>query len=144
MIGPEDIAVGVFRFIYRRKSPRPLPESRPRLQWFPKYRAPVELSGGILDAEEPDQALAACLEPMGFALDSWTPDRIRFARGKTWGDFSVKLIRLNLSLPHPLEREAFVELEVASVCLFDTGDVWKVCREVVERVEAGRVEAKSE
>lgn len=141
MIGPEDIAVGVFRFVYRRKRPKALPGSRPRLQWFPKYRAQVAPSERIMNAEDRDKAFAACLEPMGFALDSWTPDRIRFTRGRDWGDFSIRLIKLNLSLSHPLEREAFVELEVGSVCLFDTGDVWKVCQEVVERVEAGPVDA---
>jgi hypothetical protein len=74
---------------------------------------------------------------LGFRFDAWTKEAVRFTRGKSWGDFSAKLIKLDLSLPYPLERESSLKLEVSGVCLFDTGDLWKLSHELVERIEAG-------
>ena len=136
MFGIEELARVGFGFLYRRRSPSRLSRRRPRLKWLPKYRAKVALPDEILQAKEPDRVLEERMGDLGFELDSWTRDAIRFTRGKSWGDFSVKLIKLQASIPLPLQRKSSLKLEVAGVCLFDTGDTWDVCRDLVERVEA--------
>jgi len=137
MLGLENVAVAAFQFIYKRRRPTPLNEKRPWFKWFPKYTSEIELSAEILEAEDPQAELERRVGEMGFRFDSWTKDVIRFTRGKSWGDFSVKWIKLGLSVPYPLEQESSLQLEVAGVCLFDTGDLWKVCRDLVDRIEAG-------
>lgn len=104
--------------------------------WEGKYRTELELPDEILHADEPDRVLEERMGDLAFELDSWTSEAIRFTRGKPWGDFSVKLIKLQTSFPLPLQRKTSMKLEVASVCLFDTGDTWEVCRDLVDRVEA--------
>lgn len=127
-----NIATSLFRAIYRRKAAKKPGPKKPWLAWFPKYRFTVRPAAEIVDSEAPEQVLEARLAPLGFALDYWTREGIHFARGKTWGDFSIRLVRLHLCVALPLKYETEVTLQVADVCLFDTGDLWTLTRELRE------------
>lgn len=131
------IATSLFRAIYRRRKPR-LPETKkPHLAWFPKYRIPLALPATVLNGEAPEQELERILAPLGFELDYWTRAAIHFGRGKTWGDFSIRLVRLRLTFPLPLRTDTEALLEVADVCLFDTGDLWRLSGEIRDRICPG-------
>ena len=135
MIEADGIAVALFRWIYRKRQARPLDEKKPRLKWFPKYRTTLRPAPEILKSEDPGSSLEARLESIGFRHESWTKKAIHFTRGKSWGDFHAKLIKLRVSFSFPLGETAEMRLEVANVCLFDTGDLWKVAHEIKDRVE---------
>lgn len=64
-------------------------------------------------------------------------------RGKRWGDFSVKHIRLSLAFPFPLATDSEMRVEVADVCLFDTGDLWRLCHEIRDTLASERAAADS-
>ncbi len=135
MIEAEGIAVALFRWIYKKRKPRPLDKKEPWLKWFPKYKVSVKIPPDILDSENPDDRLENRLTPMGFRHEAWTKEAVHFTRGKSWGDFHAKLVKMRLSFSHPLEADCDMQVEVGSVCLFDTGDLWKVAREAKERIE---------
>jgi hypothetical protein len=81
-------------------------------------------------ADVPSDELEQRLEPLGFELSHWTREQVFFMRGKRWGDFSVDYIRLCLAFPFPLATDSEMRVEVADVCLFDTGDLWRLCHEI--------------
>jgi hypothetical protein len=120
----------VFRYFYRRRNPSPLEPEKPRFKWMPKYTVPVRLPDPILAAEKPSDELERRLSALGFTLSHWTREQVFFSRGKTWGDFSMKYIRLRLAFPFPLAAESEMRVEVADVCLFDTGDLWQLSHQL--------------
>lgn len=128
--------VGLFRWIYRRRPARPLDTKKPWLKWFPKYEVKVRLPPEVLQSPDPDKLLEDRLSHSGFQHEAWTKTAIHFVRGKSWGDFHAKLIKLRVSFPHPLKSEVKMRVEVARVCLFDTGDLWQIAREIKANVEA--------
>jgi hypothetical protein len=127
---------GLFRILYRRRGPTAREPRKPVLKWLPKYEVAVGIPGEVLAAEEPHRELEGMLEDFGFSLEAWTPGRVNYARGKAWGDFSVKLIRIRVSFPTPLEAETTMRVEVADLCLFDTGDLWRLTGRLAERLAA--------
>lgn len=144
MIEAEGIAVALFRWIYRKRKPRPLDKKKPWLKWFPKYAVSVRIPPEVLDSGNPDEQLENRLAAMGFRHEAWTKEAVHFTRGKSWGDFHAKLIRMRISLSHPLQSVSEMNVEVAGVCLFDTGDLWKVAREAKERIEGVAPEDSSD
>ncbi|MCC5805333.1 MAG: hypothetical protein JJU00_03290 [Opitutales bacterium] len=135
MVEAEGITVALFRWIYQKRKPRPMDEKKPWLKWFPKYTVTVKIPPGILQNDNPDERLEERLAPMGFRHEAWTKEAVHFTRGKSWGDFHAKLVKMRLSFTHPLQANCEMRAEVASVCLFDTGDLWKVASEAQHRVE---------
>ncbi len=129
------IALLIFRWFYRRRTPGALESTRPRLKWFPKYRTSVRLPEGIVSSAAPHEPLEKRLASSGFAFESSTREAIHFTRGKSWGDFSIKLIKLRVSFATPLSETTTMDVEVADVCLFDTGDLWDVTKGLVETIE---------
>jgi hypothetical protein len=126
----DGLFTSAFRYFYRRRAPTPLEPTEPRCKWMPKYMVPVRLPGSVLAAEAPSDELERRLAPLGFKLLHWTREQVFFARGKSWGDFSMKYIRLQVAFPFPLEPESAMRVEVADVCLFDTGDLWRLCHQI--------------
>lgn len=120
----------VFRYLYRRRDPSPLEPEKPRFKWLPKYSVPVRLPDSVLHAKAPSDELERRLAALGFKLSHWTREQVFFARGKSWGDFSMKYIRVRIVFPFPLVAESEMRVEVADVCLFDTGDLWQLSHQV--------------
>ena len=136
MVEAEGIFVAFFRWIYRRRRARSLEARKPWFKWFPKYCAKVHPAPEIRESAEPDNRLEERLQAVGFKHESWTKGTTHFIRGKSWGDFHAKLIKIRVSFSHPLTPVSEMRVEVANVCLFDTGDMWKVARELKDCVEA--------
>jgi hypothetical protein len=127
----------VFRYFYRRRHASPLELNEPRFKWMPKYTAPVRLPPSVLAAEAPSDELERRLATLGFTLSHWTREHVFFTRGKSWGDFSMKYIRLQVAFPFPLAPESEMRVEVADVCLFDTGDLWRLCHQIRDELAGG-------
>jgi len=134
-IEPEGIAMAVFRVIYSRRKPTSLEKKKPLLKWFPKYLVPIELPDSIINDGGQFEKLELALAEFGFELKHWTKKAVFFSRGKKWGDFSIRLIPLIVSLPTPLSRDSVIQVEVADVCLFDTGDLWKLGVQLKQGIE---------
>lgn len=124
----------LFRYFYRRRDSSPLEPDKPRFKWMPKYTLPVTLPASVLAAEAPCDELERRLSALGFHVSHWTREQVFFTRGKSWGDFSMKYIRLQVAFPFPLQAEAEMRVEVADVCLFDTGDLWLLSHQLREKL----------
>lgn len=97
---------------------------------------PVRLPDSVLAAEKPSDELERRLSKMGFKLSHWTREEVFFARGKDWGDLSTKYMRLRIVFPFPLVSDSEMRVEAANVCLFDTGDFWRLCHEIGDELAA--------
>lgn len=104
---------------------------------MPKYTVPVRLPDSVLAVEKPGDELERRLAALGFKLSHWTREQVFFARGKSWGDLSMKYIRLQIAFPFPLAPDSEMRVEAADVCLFDTGDLWRLCHEIRDELVDG-------
>ena len=96
----------------------PWKESQPRFVFFPKYEAKYNGTGEQIKSE---------LVKLGFA-ESVTDSNL-FIRGKVYGDFSANKIRLNILLNPDTQS---LKLFCPSMILFDTGDLWKLTRSILQ------------
>ena len=91
----------------------------PKFVWFPKYNVKFD---------QPLSNITASLEKIGF-VQSEGFDTI-YTRGKIYGDFSAKHILLQVEISE--DKKSFF-LYAKTFILFDTGDLWRVCNQVVSR-----------
>ena len=126
--------------MYRGKAPKVLPEGRRRFCVFPKWVAPVRLPAAVREADDLAAALGEVLEPEGFALETRDAGTLTFARGNVLGDFSVKAAKVRLTFETPPadpKAPAHVRAEYAvALPAFDTGDLARLLKDVVAKVEA--------
>ena len=105
------VAVGVLTAIYKVMPFKTWKESKPKFVFFPKYVAKFESSQGSIEST---------LLELGFSKSTDG----KFSRGKVYGDFSAKSIKLAVTVDSSSNQ--------IKVCasffgiLFDTGDVWQV------------------
>lgn len=89
--------------LYKTKKPVPMPAVKPAFCLLPKYSATIQLSKEIVAAENSVAALATQLESLGFSEASRSEQSVRFTRGSLLGDFSVKIMKIELLFPLPIE-----------------------------------------
>jgi hypothetical protein len=89
----------------------------PKFVWFPKYNVKFD---------QPLSNITASLEKIGF-VQSEGIDTI-YNRGKIYGDFFAKHILLQVEISE--DKKSF-SLCAKTFILFDTGDLWRVCNQVV-------------
>lgn len=110
------IAVAGFTAIYRMMPLKKFTANKPGLTFFPKYTATFDQS--------PD-AIASTLVAQGFKKEKDG----RYSRGKIYGDFSAKAIKLSVVIN--------AQVKEITVCasffgiLFDTGDIWQVTSDIL-------------
>lgn len=110
------VAVTGLTVIYKILPFRQLPKNKPKFTLFPKYSAKFEKPVGKIES-----ALIA----QGFKKN----ENGSYSRGKIYGDFSVKSIRLLVVV-----KESSGELSICSSffgILFDTGDIWQVTSDIL-------------
>ncbi len=95
------------------------PEDNPAFVLFPKYKATFSV---------PHKAIQASLQSLQFKPDD--NDQLKFRRGKVYGDFSAKAIRLNVEIDS--ERNLITVFAPYLVILFDTGDLWRVTHDILQ------------
>ena len=110
------IAVVVFTVIYRLVPFKAWGDKKPGFSFFPKYVAPYN---------KPVQDIKDSLTKLGFKE---TENKI-YRRGKVYGDFSAKAIKLSV-----IVDESANQVKVYASffgILFDTGDLWQVTSDIV-------------
>lgn len=126
---------GVFA-LYRSKVAPELPASKPSFCLLPKFRATLRLPPEMLSAPDPIAELGRRLAAFGFSQAAWDSRSLRFARGSLLGDFSIKIVKVNLTFALPLAAETAVEIAYGSFAAFDTGDLWQFATELKAKASA--------
>lgn len=126
---------GVF-LAYRSKAATDLPASKPSFCLLPKFRASFRLPPEVVSASDPIAELGQRLAAFGFAEAARNSGSLRYARGSMLGDFSIKLIKVNLTFALPLAAETAVEIAYGSLAAFDTGDLWRFATELKAKTSA--------
>lgn len=107
--------VSAMTMIYHRLPYRSVGVQKPMLTFMPKYGFDFD------DCERLEERLLA----KGFSMSG---SRTRYRSGFRLGDFSTRLMRLVVDIDEPNKRAT---LKGGSwVILFDTGDLWKMAREL--------------
>ena len=123
--------------IYRSKTPRPLPRGRRWLQWLPKYWLPVALTSDPADLTAVTWELTDWLGPLGFELRIQDDAQLVFGRGSRVGDLTAaEARRVVIRVPLPLDNPARVEVHYESSAVFDTGDLARLCHDLLDKEEA--------
>lgn len=110
------VGVTAFTIIYRLAPFKEWENIKPKISFFPKYVAKFDKPLGEIESS---------LEAIKFnKIDSST-----FTRGKVYGDFSAKAIKLTVKVDDG-SNEIRVYASVFGV-LFDTGDLWQVTSDII-------------
>ena len=115
--------------IYVGSRYRILPDRKPALCWFPKYRFSVDLPPVVTGREQPLDAVAERMETLGFQLKKADDAGALFSRGSIAGDISIEIVKVNVRFPLPLAPTPEVRAGYA-FAFFDTGDLWAFCQEL--------------
>ena len=91
--------------------------NEPIFVWFPKYNVKFD---------QPLSDITTSLENIGFVQSNDSSGT--YTRGKIYGEFSAKHVLLQVELSE--DKKSFC-LYAKTFILFDTGDLWRVCNEVV-------------
>ena len=110
------IAVTAFTVIYKLVPFKPWGEEKPRFTLFPKYIASFDKS-----AAELEEALTK--------LEFKKNEKGIYTRGKVYGDFSAKSIKLSAAIDAK-NNQIKVYASFFGI-LFDTGDIWQVTDDIV-------------
>ena len=131
--------MSAIHLLYKYKSPGDLPANKPMFCLLPKFRAPLRLSADLVDAAEPLAELSTLLASCGFRLTTEASDRASFTRGSAVGDFSIKLVKINLDLELPLAAETQSVIEIGGLApYFDNGGLCKFAHELSEKLATYR------
>jgi hypothetical protein len=122
------------KIFYSAKSFVPLPDRKPLVCLLPKYFLALPLNIAKATQDELESRLAM----YGFRVNSADDNSVRFTRGSVLGDFSIKITKVNVIAALPLTDPVQLKVEYGVIfgCAFDTGDLWKFCRELTQQVEA--------
>lgn len=107
----------VCKYHYANNRFKPWEDKEPKFVWFPKY---------AVKFDQPLSDITASLENIGFTQLEGV--ETIFNRGKIYGDFSAKYISLQVEISK--DKKSFC-LFAKTFILFDTGDLWRVCNQVL-------------
>ena len=126
------VVLVALKMSYTAKASLPLPSTRPRFCLLPKYVVSLPLEGPDVEGD-----LSSRLALYGFQELRRDANAVVYSRGSAVGDFSIKIAKLVVTATFPLSNPARLNIEygVAFGCAFDTGDLWKFCRELTEKIE---------
>jgi hypothetical protein len=110
------IAVCLFTVIYKIVPFKSWKDKKPKFVLFPKYVAKFEV---------PVVTIESTLVKLGF---SKSPAG-QFSRGKVYGDFSAKAIKLSVIIDQS-SNQIKVYASFFGI-LFDTGDIWQVTSDII-------------
>lgn len=110
------IAVGGFTAIYKVLPFRQFSHNKPKFTLFPKYTAKFE---------KPVSEIESALIAQEFKKN----ENGNYTRGKVYGDFSAKSIKLSVVV-NEQSRNIFVCSSFFGI-LFDTGDIWQVTSDIL-------------
>jgi len=103
--------------IYKKSPFKKHAGTKPKLTLYPKY---------IADYHQPLEDIEYSLAVLGF---KGSADPTFYYRGKVYGDFSAKSIKLSVQIN---EDEKQIKVQASHLgILFDTGDIWQVTSDIL-------------
>ena len=132
------LTIGLISYFYNRYkggTAQLLPSKKPFFCWLPKFKTTVELPPKIVNYGNPLQSLGDKLQELGFRLESQEASYARFTRGSKYGDFSTKIMKIDLTFSTPIKQETDMLVEYGEFAAFDTGDLWKLTNEVKQHLQ---------
>lgn len=131
--------LGSLKAAYNLKRPSQLPERKPRLSFLPKYKTQFKMPSEVLQNADPVHALSKKLSPYGFRLSRSENEYIEFTKGSMLGEITFDGAKMKLKLkvliPLTMQTTAFIRYSAFAGVLFDTGDLWKVTKEIKSKIE---------
>jgi len=110
------VAVAGFTIVYRLLPFRTWNNKKPKFTLFPKY---------VAKFDKPVSEIESALEKIQFKKIS----NRTFSRGKVYGDFSAKAIKLSAEVD---EENSQIKIYASFFgILFDTGDIWQITSDIV-------------
>ncbi len=110
------VAVAGFTIVYRLLPFRTWNNKKPKFILFPKY---------VAKFDKPVSEIESALEKIQFKKIS----NRTFSRGKIYGDFSAKAIKLSAEVD---EKNSQIKIYASFFgILFDTGDIWQITSDIV-------------
>lgn len=110
------VCVAGFTALYKILPFKVYGASKPKLSLFPKY---------IATFSKPTEQIERALQDLGF-------EKVKsgaYSRGKVYGDFSAKTIKLSVQI-YEKEKQIKVFASFFGI-LFDTGDIWQVTTDIL-------------
>ena len=129
-----DIIDRVGKVIYDLRPAAPLPKSRPRIAFLPRYVGVVQIPEAILGSDDPFGVIETELEALGFELHREHRHAAVFTRGHSWGDLSAHVARTEVHFGMPLGPEVSLRAEYSAFAAFDTGDLWQLATDIAARI----------
>lgn len=132
------LTIGLITYFYNKYkdgTAQLLPNKRPWFCWLPKFKTTVNLPSTIVNYADPLQSLGDKLQELGFRLEYQETGFARFTRGSKYGDFSTKIMKIDLTFSTPIKQETDVIVEYGEFAAFDTGDLWKLTTEVKQHLQ---------
>jgi len=125
--------LAILKVSYTVKGFLPLPLKKPRFALLPKYVVSLPV-----DDTDVESDLSSRFAHYGFREVRRDANTIMFCRGSALGDFSVKIAKIIATTSFPVSNPVQLKIEYGVVfgCAFDTGDLWKFCKELAEKIEA--------
>ncbi len=114
------VAVGLFTLAYKFAPFKEHGTKKPKFTVFPKYIAKFDKS---------PMEIESALSALAFTKD----DNGLYSRGKIFGDFSAKAIKLTVEVDEQ-DKEIKVYAAFFGV-LMDTGDIWQVTTDILRSSE---------
>jgi hypothetical protein len=137
------LVLALLKVLYVLKTPASMPARKPLLCVLPKYWAIVNIDAAILNSDDPTQVIVSSLEALGFHVARQGPHRVELSRGHILGDFSIKIAKLNVRISLPADQKTKLTIEYGALfgAAFDTGDLWRVTTQLIERLQADVIAA---
>jgi len=114
------VAVIAFTALYRVLPFKAHKKEKPKLSFFPKY---------IAKFNKPINDIESSLSDLEFKKN----ENGIYTRGKNYGDFSAKAIKLAVELDDQ-SKEIKVYASFFGI-FFDTGDIWQVTSDIIDEQE---------
>jgi len=127
------IALITLKVAYTLKGFSRMPKTKPGFAWLPKYTVSIPVETADIETD-----LSSHFARYGFVEVKRDPKAIVYSRGSALGDFSVKIAKIVATVPVPVSNPVQLQVQYGVIfgCAFDTGDLWKFCMELSEKVEA--------
>ena len=137
------VALALFKVLYVLKAPVSMSTRKPLLCILPKYWATLKVDEAILNSDDPTKTIISSLKTLGFRVVDRGSSYVKLSRGHILGDFSIKIAKLDLRISLPPDRETKLTIEYGALfgAAFDTGDLWRVTSQLIERLQADVVAA---
>jgi len=123
----------LIRVSYYAKAFTPLPVTKPIFCLLPKYLVMIAVKASQPSLDD----LQSHLTSHQFRLKNSDAEAIRFSRGPSVDDSSGTIKKMTATATLPLSNPVQLKVEYDFVlgCVFDTGDLWTFCRDLIQGSE---------